>query len=465
MTTPDYTGRRMVVVGAGVSGVAATRFLLAHGARVTLSDGRPLDKLPSSVAALRAQGAAIEAGGHRVETFLNADEIVVSPGVPPTLAPLEAARRAGAPVVGELELAFRHLRGRIVAVTGTNGKSTTTTLIGRLLAEAGLPTQVGGNIGVAAVSLVETARDDGWTVLECSSFQLETVVAFRPHIGVLLNITPDHLDRHGTFENYVAAKLNLFRRFDGETLAVLNADDPTTPQAQALLTARGAPTTLFSTRRELDEGLFVRGEAIVGRTRDAERILLRRADAPLPGRHNLENTLAALAAALAAGVGPEDARATISRFRGLEHRMELVAEVGGVRYFNDSKATNVAAAQVAIESFPSGLHVILGGLAKDGDFAPLAAALAPRAASVALIGKAADAIAAALAGRLTQPVTRHDSLEAAVRALAQRAAPGDVILLAPACASFDMFDNFEHRGRVFKAVVQEVISNARSTAS
>lgn len=362
-------------------------------------------------------------------------------------------------------MAFRHLRGRIVGVTGTNGKSTTTTLIGRLLADGGLPTQVGGNIGVAAVSLVETSRDDGWTVLECSSFQLETVVTFRPHIGVLLNITPDHLDRHGTFENYVAAKLNLFRRFDAETLAVLNADDPTTPRVQALLAGQSSPLTLFSARRELDEGLFVRGDEIVCRTRAVERVLCCCADVPLPGRHNLENTLASLAVALAAGVAPEDARATVRNFRGLEHRMELVAEVGGVRYFNDSKATNVAAAQVAIEAFPSGLHVILGGLDKDGDFAPLATALAPRAASVALIGKAADKIAAALAGRLTQPVTRHESLAEAVRALAARAAPGDTILLAPACASFDMFDNFEHRGQVFKAVVKEVISSVRSEAS
>ncbi|OYT72008.1 MAG: UDP-N-acetylmuramoyl-L-alanine--D-glutamate ligase [Chloracidobacterium sp. CP2_5A] len=460
----EYAGRNIVVVGAGLSGVEAARFLLSRGARVTLSDSRPLDKLPAAVAALRERGATIEAGGHGIETFLGADEIVVSPGVPITIEPLWQARQAGVSLIGEIELAFRHLRGRIVAVTGSNGKSTTTTLIGRLLAEGGLPTQVGGNIGVAAVALVETSRDDGWTVLECSSFQLESVVAFRPRIGVLLNITPDHLDRHGTLENYIVAKLNLFRRFDGETLAVLNADDPTTPRALDLLAARGAPVALFSSLREVDEGLFARGDDIICRARDAERLLCRRADLALPGRHNLENALASLAVALAAGVGPEDARATLRRFSGLEHRLEFVAEVGGVRYFNDSKATNVAAAQVAIEAFPAGLHVILGGLDKGSDFAPLAAALAPRAASVALIGKSAEKIAAALAGRLAQPVTRHDSLEAATRALAARAAPGDTILLAPACASFDMFDNFEHRGRVFKAVVKGLTSRARSEA-
>ncbi len=455
----------MVVVGAGVSGIEAARFLRAQGAQVTLSDGRARDKLPAAVTALQAQGVTVEAGGHRAATFLGADEIIVSPGVPLTTAPLQQAQQAGIPISGEIELAFRHLRGRTVAITGTNGKSTTTTLIGQLLAEAGLPTQVGGNIGVAAVSLVGTARDDGWTVLECSSFQLETVHTFRPDIGVLLNITPDHLDRHGTFENYVAAKLNLFRRFGVDTLAVLNADDPTTPQVAALLAAQRAPVMLFSAQRELDEGLFVRGAEIVCRTRGAEQVVLHRTDVSLPGRHNLENILAGVAVALTVGVAPEEARATIRRFRGLEHRMELVAEGSGIRYFNDSKATNVAAARVAIEAFPSGLHVILGGVAKDDNFAPLAAALAPRAASVALIGQAADTIAAALAGRLTQPVTRHADLKEAVCALAQRAVPGDTILLAPACASFDMFDNFEHRGRVFKAVVQEVISHARSEAS
>lgn len=454
-----YAGRHIVVVGAGVSGIGAARFLAARGARVTLTDRRPAAKLPPEVAQLQSEGIVIEAGEHRPATLREADEIVLSPGVPPGIAALQPAREAGVTIIGEIELAFRHLRGCIVAITGSNGKSTTTTLIGRLLADGGLPTQVGGNIGIAAVSLVETSRADGWTVLECSSFQLETVVTFRPHIGVLLNITPDHLDRHGTFENYVAAKLNLFRQFDGETLAVLNADDPTTPRAQAQLAAQGAPVTLFSARRELDEGLFLRGDDLVCRTPQAERVLLNRADLSLPGRHNLENILAGLAVALAAGVAPEVARTTIRDFRGLEHRLEFVAEVAGVRYFNDSKATNVAAAQVSIEAFPAGLHVILGGQDKDGDFAPLVDALAARAVSVALIGTAAEKIAATFAGRLHQPITRHASLEDAVHSLAQRARPGEVILLAPACASFDMFANFEHRGQVFKAIVKGLTSN------
>ncbi|QUW03530.1 UDP-N-acetylmuramoyl-L-alanine--D-glutamate ligase [Chloracidobacterium validum] len=461
----DDQNRRMVVMGAGVSGLAAARFLLARGAQVTVVDRRPLDQLPEAARSLCAQGAVIECGDGSDATLLAADEIVLSPGVPPTLPGLERARQAGVSIIGEIELAFRHLRGRIVAITGSNGKSTTTTLVGQLLAEGGLPTQVGGNIGVAAVSLVETSREDGWTVLECSSFQLETVVTFRPQVGVLLNITPDHLDRHGTFERYVAAKLNLFRCFDRETLAVLNADDPTTPRAQALLAARGAPVTLFSAQRELAEGLFLRGNQVICRTREAERILLDRADIPLPGQHNLENALASLAVALAAGVAPEDARTTICRFRGLEHRMEFVAEINGVRYFNDSKATNIAAAQVAIASFPAGLHVILGGLDKGSDFAPLVEVLAPRAASVALIGKAAEKLEATLAGRLPQPVTRHPSLADAVAALAARARPGDTVLLAPACASFDMFDNFEHRGQVFKNIVKGEIANARSKPS
>ncbi|MGQ9896117.1 MAG: UDP-N-acetylmuramoyl-L-alanine--D-glutamate ligase [Acidobacteriota bacterium] len=460
-TNHSYAGRHIVVVGAGISGTGAARFLAERGARVTLMDQRPIEKLPPDVTRLQAVGITLETGPHQAATLREADEIVLSPGIPPGLAALQPAREAGVPIIGEIELAVRHLRGRIVAITGSNGKSTTTTLIGQLLADGGLPTQVGGNIGVAAVSLLETSREDGWTVLECSSFQLETIATFRPHIGVLLNITPDHLDRHGTFENYVAAKLNLFRHFDGETLAVLNADDPITPRAQAQLAAQGAPVTLFSTQRELEEGLFLRGNDLVCRTGQAERTLLRRADVTLPGQHNLENILASLAVALAAGIAPETARTTIQSFRGLEHRLEFVGEVAGVRYFNDSKATNVAAAKVSIEAFPCGLHVILGGLDKNSDFTPLVKALAPRAVSVALIGTAAEKIATALAGHLYQPITRYASLEAAVHSLAQHARPGDVVLLAPACASFDMFDNFEHRGRVFKAIVKALISSAQ----
>jgi UDP-N-acetylmuramoylalanine--D-glutamate ligase len=428
--------KKILIVGGGRSGAAAAAFLAARGDRVTLTDRRTELASGAEAERLRALGVTLALGAHAERDFLDADEIVVSPGVPLTIEPLRGAVAAGVPIIGELELAARHLKGRIVAVTGSNGKTTTTTLIGEILKDAGFATQVGGNIGTAAISLADASRDDGFTVLECSSFQLETVQAFRPQVGVLLNITPDHLDRHGSFEAY--------------------ADDPSTPKILETLARRSASTALFSRTRELEEGMFVRAGDIVCHTRNAEKILMNVRELQLRGGHNVENVLAALCAALACGAAPESARRTIQNFRGVEHRLEFVAEINGVSFFNDSKATNVDASIKALEAFPENLHAILGGKDKDGDYAPLAPLLSERAKTVLLIGAAAEKIARALDGRLRTPAIRCASLEDAVRDAFRRAVPGDVVLLAPACASFDMFQNFEHRGAVFKSAVAQL---------
>lgn len=448
-----------MVLGAARSGLAAAEFLAGRGARVTLADRRPEAELVKEAEAMRALGVATMFGEPDFGVFTTADELVVSPGVPLTVAPVVQAKAAGVSVIGELELAARFLKGRIVGITGSNGKTTTTTLVGQMLRDGGLPTQVGGNIGTAAVSLVETSREDGWTVLECSSFQLETTTEFRPQVGVLLNITPDHLDRHGSFENYVAAKLQMFRNQGVDTLAVLNADNPSTPQALALLAERNATVTLFSRTRKLEEGMFVADGEIVCRTREAARSLMPVSDIGLRGAHNIENVLAALCTALACGVAPESACETVRNFKGVEHRLEFVAEIGGVTFFNDSKATNVDAAIKAIEAFPGGLHVILGGKDKGSDYAPLVPLLNERAKSALLIGAATPLIEGAFAGSLHPSVAtaRCATMADAVREGARRATPGDTVLLAPACASFDMFDNFEHRGAVFKDEVAKVL--------
>jgi UDP-N-acetylmuramoylalanine--D-glutamate ligase len=448
----DKAGKSVVILGAARSGLAAAEFLAARGARVTLADQRTDAQLAKEAERMKAVGVATMFGAPDLDAFATADELVVSPGVPLTAEPVRRAMEAGVSVIGELELAARYLKGRVVGITGSNGKTTTTTLVGEMLREGGLPTQVGGNIGTAAVSLVETSREDGWTVLECSSFQLETTRDFRPQVGVLLNITPDHLDRHGTFENYVAAKLQMFRNHGVDTLAVLNADDPSTPLALEMLGERNAGVTLFSRTRSLDEGMFVANGEIVCRTRDGAKTLMPVSDIGLRGAHNVENVLAALCAALACGVAPDSACDTVRKFKSVEHRLEFVAEIGGVSFFNDSKATNVDAAIKAIEAFPGGLHVILGGKDKGSDYTPLVPLLNERAKSALLIGAATPLIEGAFEGRLSATVAtaRCATMADAVREGARRAVPGDTVLLAPACASFDMFDNFEHRGAVFK---------------
>ncbi len=449
-------GKHILIVGAARSGIAAAEFLSARGARVTVNDAKPAAELKAAQA-LRDQGIEIVAGVHPRELFEQADLIVVSPGVPLTLEPFRQARAAGVPIIGEVELAARFMRGRLVGITGSNGKTTTTTLIGELLREAGLPTLVGGNIGTPLISLADQSREGDFVVVELSSFQLEAVEQLHLFVAVLINITPDHLDRYDSMDDYAAAKANIFRHQTADDFAVLNADDERVAQMASLT---GARVIWFSRQRELDEGIFLRGHEIVQRTAGEERVLITRDEIILRGDHNLENVMAALAAGLACRAPAAAMRQTIANFKGVEHRLEFVAEIDGVKFYNDSKATNVDAAIKCLEAFPGGVHVILGGKDKGGDYAPLAPLVRERCANVILIGAAAEKIAAALTD--TRPLHRAATMEEAVELGLKLGRPGEIVLLAPACASFDMFENYEHRGRVFKAAVMRLAAGARS---
>lgn len=444
------TGEKILVVGLARSGVAAAEFLVARGARVTVNDARPESELQQATD-LRAKGIEVIGGGHPQELFEKADLIVVSPGVPLALEPFRRARVAGVQIISEIELASRFLRGKLIGITGSNGKTTTTTLIGELLKDAGFPTQVGGNIGTPLISLVETSRDGGLTVAELSSFQLEAVEQLHVNVALLLNITPDHLDRYDSMADYAAAKANIFRNQTPEDIAVLNADNDWSARMNAKTEARAV---YFSRLRELDEGIFLRGHEIIERSTGGQRVLLNRADIHLPGDHNVENVMAALAAGIACGASVDSMRETVRNFKGVEHRLEFVAEINGVRFYNDSKATNVDAAIKCLEAFSSGVIVILGGKDKGGDYLPLAPLVRERCEHVILIGAAADKIAAALDG--TKPLHRAATMQEAVKLGVELGRRGDTVLLAPACASFDMFDNYEHRGRVFKEAVRSL---------
>jgi UDP-N-acetylmuramoylalanine--D-glutamate ligase len=449
----DLKGKHVIVVGLARSGAAVARFARAQGARVTANDAKPLERLGDAARALEAEGVAVVAGEHPADAFASADLIVVSPGVPAGLAPLASARARGVPVVSEVEFASWYLKGGLVGVTGTNGKTTTTTLVGEVLRDGGFEIQVGGNIGTPLVSLVETSRDDGWTVAELSSFQLELADHMRVHRAVLLNLTPDHIDRHGTMEAYAEAKGRIFANQTEEDLAVLNADDPLAAEFADRTRAR---VCFFSAGGELGAGVCVADGRIQWRAAGGvSEEIMPVDDVPLFGPHNLENVCAALAVGRDLGVPNARMRETVRAFRGVEHRLERVADVGGVTFFNDSKATNADAAIKAIEAFDGrpGLTVlVLGGQGKGQDFSVLAAPAKGRVKHAVLIGEAAEPIRAALEG--VCPTSHATSMAEAVRAGLGVAEPGDRVVLAPACASFDMFDNYEHRGRVFKQEVE-----------
>ena len=449
----ELKGKRILVAGLERTGLATARFCLARGARVTVSELRPETEVAAAARELREAGAFLEFGPHRVETLLEQDLIVPSPGVPLEIGPIARARERGIRVWSEIELAARFLRGRIVAITGSNGKTTTTLLTGHILKQAGRRVLVGGNVGTPLISLVEESTDDTITVAEVSSFQLEAIAdRFRPSVAALLNVTPDHLDRHPSMAAYAAAKARIFENQQAEDAAVLNADDPETVR----LAPERPRRVWFSRLAPVEQGACIEDGRIIFRSAGHTAGLLHRSDVPLRGEHNLENVLAAAAIAVLVGIAPDAIRQAVRDFPGVEHRLEFVAEISGVSFYNDSKATNVDAALKAIEAFDSNLLVILGGKDKGADFAPLAAPLAARARLVLLIGAAAEKIAAQLAGAL--PMERAGTLDRAVALAFERARPGDTVLLAPACASFDQFRNYEHRGQVFKQLVQEIQS-------
>lgn len=458
----EVTGKKITIIGMAKSGIAAAEFLAAWGANVLVSDAKSADTLKTEIDSLTAHNIAVETGGHSEDALMSADFIVVSPGVPLEIAPLMHAKQAGKRLIGEVELAATFLRGQIVGITGSNGKTTTTTLMGKVLADAGFYTQVGGNIGTPLINLVANSRDDGFTVVELSSFQLEATEHLHLKVAALLNITPDHLDRYATFEDYAAAKRRIFLNQQANDFAVLNADDAL---VASMANATPAHKIFFSRLTELAHGVCLKGDWIVYRDHGGNEIELLKpaADIRLRGAHNLENVMAVLAAGIAVGADKQAMRQAIADFRGVEHRLELVSEIKGVQFFNDSKATNVDAAIKALEAFPGNLIIILGGKDKGSDYTPLRALVAERVKEVILIGAASDKIGAALAD--TKPLTRATTMQDAVEKGFALAKKGDVVLLAPACASYDMFNNFEHRGRVFKEAVLSLGAQGSSAES
>jgi UDP-N-acetylmuramoylalanine--D-glutamate ligase len=447
----ELNNKRVLVVGLGKSGVASALFLKSRGARVTVSDSKPEAELRNEILLLLEHGITVETGGHGDRTFRGQDLIVVSPGVPADAPQLVQARKLGEQVIGEIELAARFLRGPIVAITGANGKTTTTSLAGAILTTGKLPTLVGGNIGTPAISLADQAGASTWIVLEVSSFQLETIVDFRPRIAVILNITPDHLDRHKTFENYVNAKARIFENQRSDDFAVLNADDST---AAALSNRTLARLFWFSRKKEIEQGAFVRSSQIYFRDGHGESEIMPLAELPLKGAHNLENVLAGVSIGMLAGCQPEQIREAVKNFKAVEHRLEFVATVAGVDYYNDSKATNVDATIKALESFPANIHLILGGKDKGSDYSVLNDLLRQRVKRVYTIGAAAAKIEAQIEGATA--IEHAETLENAIKSANSAAVAGDIVLLAPACASFDQFQSYEHRGRVFKETVKAI---------
>jgi UDP-N-acetylmuramoylalanine--D-glutamate ligase len=446
----ELAGKRVLVVGLARTGIAASLFCAARGARVTATESRPEADMAEAAEKLRAAGCQVELGGHTEASFLEQDLIIPSPGVPADAPLLEAARRKGIPVWSEIELAWRFLKGRLIGITGSNGKTTTTSLVAHILETAKLPVILAGNIGTPVISRVEDSSDESLTVAELSSFQLELIEKFRPNIAVFLNLTPDHLDRHPSLAAYGKAKARIFENQTETDSAVLNADDPaTTPYAPSR-----PQVYWFSRSKRVAQGAFLRGEEVVFRREGEETVLLRRGDIGLRGEHNVENVLAGVSAAHLAGAGPEVIGEGVRSFAGVEHRLEFVAEIGGVSYYNDSKATNVDATLKALDAFPGRLYVILGGKDKGSDYTVLREALRRKAVAALLIGAAAEKIERQIAGSV--PIVRAETLECAIRVAAERAQAGDTVLLAPACASFDQFDNYEHRGRVFKQLVRQL---------
>ncbi len=453
----ELKNKRILVVGMGRSGLAAAKFLRRHGAQVTVSDARSAVALASEIPALVEAGIMVEAGGHGLLTFRRQDLIVVSPGVPLQTPELVQSRAFGLPIIGELELASYFLRGSVLAITGSNGKTTTTTLIGEILTASGQPTQVGGNIGVPVVELIDSDTQDGWSVLEVSSFQLETVERFHPRIAVILNITPDHLDRHGSFENYALAKERIFHAQTADDMLILNADNPRTA---ACAERAHSSVWWFSLAQPVPRGTWVADGRIHFRTAaDApvETILVV-AEIPLKGAHNIENALAAICAARLANVSTDIIAQVVRGFRAVEHRIEFVACHNGVEYYNDSKATNVDAAAKAIAAFPAGIHLILGGRDKNSTYSDLEPLLRARVRAVYTIGSAAAKIESQIRGIV--PIQSCETLERAVAAASAAALSGEVILLSPACSSFDQFANYEERGRLFKQYVRQLAGHA-----
>jgi UDP-N-acetylmuramoylalanine--D-glutamate ligase len=453
-------GKKTLVLGAGKSGIGAAKFLAKRGATVALHDRKPIEDWTDEACSLKTEKVGLLDG--QIPSWLldQIDLVVISPGVPTGTIPARYVERKDGEVIGEVELAYRFMKGRIVGITGSNGKTTTTTLIGELLKDAGIKTQVGGNIGTPLIDLAESSTDKTWTVCELSSFQLETIKDFRPNVAIALNVTPNHLDRYNFFSNYAAAKHRLFMNQTQDDVAILNADDEITANWAENLKAT---VVLFSTVKELDEGLFLRGRKLVCRANGKEQILTTRDEMTLRGIHNVQNVLASLAAGLACGASPDSMRETLRNFQAVEHRLEFVAEIEGVKFYNDSKATSVDASVKALEALSEedGKTVlILGGRGKNAPYQPLADLIKGTVRKLILIGEDADNIESQL--KDFAEIVRADSMPDAVKKSFAAALEKDSVLLAPACASFDMFNSFEERGKEFKSEVLSLESEVGS---
>ena len=446
-------GWRVTVVGAARSGVAAAELLASRGAAVTVSE---MKDTIAEATRLERRGVRLELGGHQASTFRASDLVVLSPGVPFDQPAVAEARAAGVPVIPEIELASRWLRGRLVAITGTKGKSTTTTLTTRMLEASGVRARAGGNIGEPLSSQVDASTPAMVHVVEVSSFQLESADAFHPWIAALLNLSADHLDRHPSLEAYARAKARIFARQTPDDWAVLNADDP----ASARLANGVAARRRWFGFGGVGDGVTVADGRIVERDGGRETPLMPVAAIRVPGRHTLSDVLAAAAVSRLAGASAAGVAEAASAFRGIEHAMELAGEIDGVRFVNDSKATTVESARWAIESVEPPVAVIVGGRHKAGDFGDLAGALRGRARAVVAIGEAAPQILERLGD--VAPTSAARSMRDAVRAAFEAVRPGGTVLLAPACASFDMFADFADRGRRFKEEVAQLAADAAS---
>ena len=439
----ELNGRNILVVGMERSGIASANLLLAHRAHVTAADQKAFEQLSKAAQALRENG--VEFRLQRDGRFEDFDAIVISPGVPFDAPEVRRARDCGVPVIGEVELAAPFLQGRIVGITGSNGKTTTTALTGHILAESHIPVQVGGNIGTPITAMVETSRADQWNVLELSSFQLETTLTFRSDVAVILNITQNHLDRHHTMDEYADAKAHILDHQTTSDTAILNAADPYCRK----FADRGAGKRIwFSSAPRADVEFHLSEDHLC---RGGDRIIAA-SEVPIRGLHNLENTLASIASAHLAGASFSAIANAIRSFHAVEHRLEFVARIDGIDFYNDSKATSVDATLKALDAFDHGLWVILGGKDKDSNYAPLCEPLAAKARAALLIGSAADKINRQLDGAVHRIMS--GTLKSAVDTAFADARPGDTILLAPACASFDQFQSYEHRGRTFKDLVR-----------
>ena len=444
-TDMNLNGTKALVVGMKKSGIASAEMLVREGAVVCATDLKPLDQLPEAAEVLAR--LHIPFRQQSPEVFDGHDLVVLSPDVPADLPPLEQACQRGVRVIGEVELAAPFLKGETIGITGSNGKTTTTSLIGHILRESGVTVQVGGNIGTPLTAMVDSSRADGWNVLELSSFQLETIGQFRAHIGLALNVTQNHLDRHHTFENYAAAKGRLFETQRAGDFAVLNAEDPI---CVGYAERTAATVQWFSSRRKVTPGASLCSDKLI---LDG-KLLMEAGEIPIRGRHNVENVLAASIAAARAGVSRPQIAAAVRTFRAVEHRLEFVRSIGGIDFYNDSKATSVDATLKAVDAFSGGLWVILGGKDKGLDYAALREPLAAKAHAALLIGAAAGKIAGQLQGAV--PLVDAKTLDAAIAHAYRSGSPGDTVLLAPACASFDQFKSYEHRGEVFKQIVNRL---------